>query len=83
MDKIADKLHEQEVSEELKALIIFAYELCTFEDIASQHLGKVIAMADENHELSKRYKENPLLNGPGIKGDSTMSQDEIDNILEF
>jgi hypothetical protein len=83
MDIIADQLQEKEISAQLKSLIIFTYEVCTFEDLASQHLGKVLAMLDENCELNKRYTDNIMLSGPAIKGDSTMSQDEIDNILDF
>ena len=84
MEGIVNQLPESDSKKQLIKLIASTYEVCTFEDIASQHLSKAIT-AIENHknpDNTPQIQENTLLCGPALKGEQSLSQKDIDKMLE-
>lgn len=79
---IAD-LDQDDVRKELNAKISGALELCTFEDIASQHMGKALKLMQQtcSDNPQDQQPDDGLLSGPSINEGDGMSQEDIDKLL--
>ena len=81
IEKIVNLLPKNDHSTKLINLIASGYEVCTFEDLASQHLAKVKNMLN-NNTLECLSIDNSLLRGPALEGEPTISQDDVDKMLK-
>jgi hypothetical protein len=88
MQNLIDQLPDNANRSNLNTLISSAYELFTFEDIACQHIQKALSLLNTlNSNQStvagdaKTASDNVLLNGPALPGEASLSQTDIDNLL--
>lgn len=82
MRKMVEEVDQDQLRSDLNKKISAALELCTFEDIAAQHMGKALSLLKHTCEGTDPEKKegDELLNGPAIDGDG-MSQEDIDKLL--
>lgn len=85
MSQLASSMPDNEETKQLKKLISSTYEVCTFEDIASQHINKAVSILNSVSGKVNIHEsqENPLLRGPALQGQQTLSQSDIDKMLNI
>lgn len=82
MRDLVGGIDKDELRKELNQKLSEALELCTFEDIAAQHMGKALKLMKQtcDGEEQSSQEGDELLNGPSL-GDDGMSQEDIDKLL--
>ncbi len=82
MRELLVDVEPDDTRKQLNAKISAALELCTFEDIAAQHMGKALKLMKQTCDNSQEAQEgDALLNGPALPGAEGMSQEDIDKLL--
>lgn len=75
IENIINSMTQNDETTQIREILSSAYETFTFEDIASQHLNKAIDI------IKCQETGNPLLAGPAIKGEKSLSQKDVDDLL--
>lgn len=81
MRELVNDIDDDQIRSALNAKMSSALELCTFEDIASQHMDKALNLMQHSCSDQPQAESDPLLSGPSLSEEDGMSQEDIDKLL--
>ena len=82
MESKVGALPDGDIKNELAKLISRSYEVCTFEDISNQHINKALDIINDCQTgrcIEKKHDD--LLRGPALNGEQSLSQSDVDKML--